>query len=73
MPCVFPQVAGAATDIEGELTAVHTALSAVDTAAADALWHCLSSVTNQMQIMSRENAMLMHGMRSLKVGGDAIL
>ncbi|CAL8468750.1 g8290 [Coccomyxa elongata] len=60
-------VAGAAKDIEGKLTAVHTALSAVDTAAADALWHCLSSVTNQMQIMSRENAMLMHGMRSLKL------
>ncbi|BDA43259.1 probable Kelch-like protein 17 at C-terminar half [Coccomyxa sp. Obi] len=68
VPSAHPSgVAGVATDIDGKITAVHTALSAVDTAAADALWHCLSSVTNQMQIMSRENAMLMHGMRSLKL------
>lgn len=62
------QVAGASSDIDSKMSAVHAAVSAVDTAAADALWHCLSSMTNQMQSCMRENALLLHGMRALKVG-----
>ena len=58
---------GASADLEGKLSAVHAAVSAVDTAAADALWNCLTSMTNQMQSCMRENAMLLHGMRALKV------
>ena len=63
------QVAGASSDPDttSALNSVHAAVSTLDVAAADALWHAFTTITSQIQQTQKENATLAKAFQTLKV------
>jgi predicted RND superfamily exporter protein len=48
------------------IAAVHAAVSQIDNAAADALWHCLNNFSREMQASQKNDEIVLRTIRALK-------